>query len=42
MVLGEIGEGGDARYLIFPIAAISLIIAAWALIHLWQRRRSGR
>ena len=40
VVLGEMGENGDWRYLVFPVAAIGLIVAIWGL---WQtiRRRSG-
>ncbi len=39
MVLGEIGERGDYRYLLFPIAAIGLIVVAWTLIRLYLSRR---
>ena len=38
VVLGEMGENGDWRYLVFPVAAIGLIVVIWGL---WQtiRRR---
>lgn len=39
ILLGELGDGADLRYLIFPAAGIGLIVAGWSLIHLWQRRR---
>lgn len=38
MVLGEIGESGDLRYWLFPIAAIGLIVTVWMVVHLRQRR----
>lgn len=38
MILGELGEDGDPRYLIFPIAAIGLIVAVWGLVQFWRRR----
>jgi len=37
MVLGEIGSGGDLRYLAFPAAAVGVIVVAWGLIHRRQR-----
>ncbi|MDJ0741512.1 MAG: DedA family protein [Gammaproteobacteria bacterium] len=37
MVLGEIGNGGDWRQLLFPVAAIVLIVIVWLLIHLRRR-----
>lgn len=40
ILLGELGSDADLRYLIFPAAGIGLIVAAWSLIHLWQRRRN--
>ena len=41
-MLGELGERGDWRYLIFPVAAVGLIVAVWSGIQLWQRRRRRR
>lgn len=38
MLLGEISNGGDLRYLAFPAAAVGVIVVAWGLIHLRQRR----
>jgi len=39
-VLGEMGEDGDWRYLVFPVAAVGLIVVFWGLIQA-VRRRSG-
>lgn len=38
MLLGEASESGDWRYLLFPLAAIVLIVLVWLLVHLYQRR----
>lgn len=39
ILLGEIGESGQWRQLLFPVAAVGLIVLVWALIHLRLRRR---
>ena len=38
MVLGEIGGNGDWRYLLFPAAAIGLIVLVWLVVHSRMRR----
>jgi undecaprenyl-diphosphatase len=39
MLLGELGSHGDMRYLIFPAAAIGLIVVVWSLVQFVRRRR---
>ena len=38
IVLGEIGEEGDWRYLVFPVAAIGLIVVVWGVVQALRRR----
>jgi undecaprenyl-diphosphatase len=40
MLLGELGDRGDMRYLVFPAAAIGLIVVAWSLVQFIRRRRA--
>ena len=42
MLLGEIGDNGGWRHLLFPAAAVGLIVVVWALVHLVQRRAARR
>lgn len=42
IVLGELSTSGDWRSLLFPLAAVALILLVWTLIHLRQRRQSPR
>jgi undecaprenyl-diphosphatase len=37
MVLGEMGTDSDWRQLLFPVAAIGLIVVVWLVVHLRQR-----
>jgi membrane protein DedA with SNARE-associated domain len=39
ILLGEIGESGRWRQLLFPLAAVVLIVLVWALVH-WRMRRA--
>ena len=41
MLFGEISQSGDWRHLLFPLAAIVVIVLVWLPIHARQRRRSG-
>jgi membrane protein DedA with SNARE-associated domain len=38
ILLGEMGEDGDWRYLIFPVAAVGLIVVVWGLLQTRRRR----
>ena len=38
IVLGEMGEAGDWRYLVFPAAAVGLIVVVWGLVQAVRRR----
>lgn len=42
IVLGEFSTSGDWRFLLFPLAAVALILLVWTLVHLRQRRQSSR
>jgi len=42
MVLGELSTSGEWRHLLFPLAAVALILLVWALVHLSQRGQSSR
>ena len=37
MVLGELSNGGDWRQLLFPVAAVALIVVVWLVVHHRQR-----
>jgi undecaprenyl-diphosphatase len=43
ILLGELGNGADLRYLIFPAAAVGLIVVVWGSVHygVLSRRRKG-
>ncbi len=41
ILLGELGDDGDWRYLAFPVAAIGVIVFVWGGIQLWRRRRAS-
>lgn len=40
ILLGELGNGDDLRYLVFPAAAVGLIVVAWGLVHYAMSRRN--
>jgi undecaprenyl-diphosphatase len=43
ILLGEIGSGDDWRYLVFPAAAIGIIVIVWSAVHYgWARWRGRR
>lgn len=39
ILLGELGSGDDLRYLVFPAAAVGLIVVVWGLVHYAMSRR---
>ena len=41
IILGELGEEDDWRYLVFPVAAIGLIVLVWVGIQLWRKRHTA-
>jgi len=40
ILLGEMGEDGDWRYLVFPAAAIGVIVVVWGLVQAVRRRKA--
>lgn len=42
ILLGEFGSGDDLRFLIFPAAAIGLIVVVWSVVHYGLLRRRER
>lgn len=42
IVLGEMGEAGDWRYLVFPIAAVGLIVVVWGLVQAVRRKKMNQ
>lgn len=39
MLFGEVSASGDWRQLLFPAAAVAVILLVWLLVHLRQLRR---
>ena len=42
ILLGELGSGDDWRYLVFPAAALGLIVMVWGIVHWGMLRRRQR